>query len=73
MGKMPAWVPAGPATYGGHVYTQAAWAASQTVEEGFVVHVWYRWPELYLSCAVVYTLYTNLLGLELFHDIVMTL
>ncbi|KAK8219956.1 hypothetical protein M8818_000371 [Zalaria obscura] len=25
--------------YGGHVYAQAVWAASQTVGEGFVVHV----------------------------------
>ncbi|KAF1812618.1 acyl-CoA thioesteras-like protein [Eremomyces bilateralis CBS 781.70] len=25
-------------TYGGHVYSQAAWAAAQTVEEGFVIH-----------------------------------
>jgi len=24
---------------GGHVYAQAVWAASQTVGEGFVVHV----------------------------------
>lgn len=25
--------------YGGHVYAQAAWAAAQTVEEGFLIHV----------------------------------
>jgi acyl-CoA thioesterase len=25
--------------YGGHVYAQAAWAAAQTVEKGFVIHV----------------------------------
>lgn len=25
--------------YGGHVYAQAAWAAAQTVPEGFVLHV----------------------------------
>ncbi|GME66468.1 NAD dependent epimerase/dehydratase family protein [Neofusicoccum parvum] len=25
-------------TYGGHVYAQAAWAAAQTVGEGFVIH-----------------------------------
>ncbi|KAF2645174.1 acyl-CoA thioesteras-like protein [Massarina eburnea CBS 473.64] len=25
-------------TYGGHVYAQAAWAAAQTVEEGFLIH-----------------------------------
>lgn len=27
--------------YGGHVYAQAAWAAAQTVPEGFVLHVSY--------------------------------
>jgi len=26
-------------TYGGHVYAQAAWAAAQTVEPGFLIHV----------------------------------
>ena len=26
-------------TYGGHVFAQAAWAAAQTVAEGFVIHV----------------------------------
>jgi acyl-CoA thioesterase len=26
-------------TYGGHVYAQAAWAAAQTVQEGFLIHV----------------------------------
>jgi hypothetical protein len=26
-------------TYGGHVYAQAAWAAAQTVEAGFLIHV----------------------------------
>jgi len=26
-------------TYGGHVYAQSAWAAAQTVQEGFVLHV----------------------------------
>jgi acyl-CoA thioesterase len=26
-------------TYGGHVFAQAAWAAAQTVDEGFVIHV----------------------------------
>ncbi|CAO2654977.1 Nn.00g117100.m01.CDS01 [Neocucurbitaria sp. VM-36] len=25
-------------TYGGHVFAQAAWAAAQTVEEGFLIH-----------------------------------
>ena len=25
--------------YGGHVYAQAAWAASQTVDHGFIIHV----------------------------------
>lgn len=25
--------------YGGHVYAQAAWAASQTVNDGFLLHV----------------------------------
>ncbi|KAF2108053.1 acyl-CoA thioesteras-like protein [Lophiotrema nucula] len=25
-------------TYGGHVYAQAAWAAAQTVDEGFLIH-----------------------------------
>jgi acyl-CoA thioesterase len=25
--------------YGGHVYAQAAWAAAQTIPEGFVLHV----------------------------------
>ncbi|KAL0253094.1 hypothetical protein SLS55_010545 [Diplodia seriata] len=28
----------GTAAYGGHVFAQAAWAAAQTVEDGFVVH-----------------------------------
>lgn len=26
-------------TYGGHVYAQAAWAAAQTVDEGYLIHV----------------------------------
>ena len=26
-------------TYGGHVYAQSAWAAAQTVDEGFLIHV----------------------------------
>lgn len=26
-------------TFGGHVYAQSAWAAAQTVEKGFVIHV----------------------------------
>lgn len=26
-------------TYGGHVFAQAAWAAAQTVGEGFLIHV----------------------------------
>jgi acyl-CoA thioesterase len=26
-------------TYGGHVFAQAAWAAAQTVEEGYLIHV----------------------------------
>lgn len=26
-------------TYGGHVYAQAVWAAAQTVDEGFLIHV----------------------------------
>jgi acyl-CoA thioesterase len=26
-------------TYGGCVYTQAVWAAAQTVDEGFLIHV----------------------------------
>jgi acyl-CoA thioesterase len=25
-------------TYGGHVFAQAAWAAAQTVKEGFLIH-----------------------------------
>jgi acyl-CoA thioesterase len=42
MSKTPAWLPAGAVTYGGHVYAQAVWAASQTVQDGFVVHVCFR-------------------------------
>jgi acyl-CoA thioesterase len=26
-------------TYGGHVFAQAAWAAAQTVNEGYMIHV----------------------------------
>lgn len=26
-------------TYGGHIYAQSAWAAAQTVGDGFVIHV----------------------------------
>lgn len=26
-------------TYGGHVLAQAAWAAAQTIEAGFLIHV----------------------------------
>jgi acyl-CoA thioesterase len=26
-------------TYGGHVFAQAAWAAAQTVDEGYMIHV----------------------------------
>ena len=29
----------GTSAYGGHVFAQAAWAAAQTVKEGFVLHV----------------------------------
>ncbi len=37
----PAWAPgAGTTAFGGHVYAQAAWAASRTVGRGMVVHVW---------------------------------
>ena len=28
-----------PRAYGGHVYAQAAWAASQTVDKGFLIYV----------------------------------
>jgi acyl-CoA thioesterase len=31
--------PGGEAAYGGHVYAQAVWAASMTVDEEMVVHV----------------------------------
>ncbi|KAI5281533.1 hypothetical protein KEM54_003212, partial [Ascosphaera aggregata] len=27
-----------PAAFGGHVYAQSAWAAAQTVSQGFVLH-----------------------------------
>ena len=30
---------AGARVFGGHVYAQAAYAASKTVERGFVIHV----------------------------------
>jgi acyl-CoA thioesterase len=41
----PAWPPA-PFTraFGGHVYAQAVYAASKTVEKGLVVHVCYAGP-----------------------------
>lgn len=26
-------------TYGGHVFAQAAWAAAQTVDDGYLIHV----------------------------------
>jgi acyl-CoA thioesterase len=58
MSKMPAWVPAGPAAYGGHVYAQAVWAASQTVKAGFVAHVWNRLQSFFLICVLLSTLYT---------------
>lgn len=29
-------------TYGGHVFAQAAWAAAQTVDEGYLIHVCLR-------------------------------
>ena len=32
-------------TYGGHVYAQAAWAAAQTVSNGFMIHVSYVWAD----------------------------
>jgi hypothetical protein len=36
----PAWAPGGRGTaFGGHVYAQAAWAASRTVGRGMVIHV----------------------------------
>ena len=39
----PPFAPGGPVgvgrSYGAHVYCQAAWAACQTVDEGFLVHV----------------------------------
>lgn len=38
--KALAFAPAGgQRTYGGHVYMQACYAAAQTVEKGFVLHV----------------------------------
>ena len=36
-----AWAPGiGSTAFGGHVYAQAAWAASKTVVEGMIIHVW---------------------------------
>lgn len=44
----PPFAPGGPVgvgrSYGAHVYAQAAWAASQTVDKGFLLHV--REPDL---------------------------
>lgn len=41
----PAWAPAaGTTAFGGHVYAQAAWAASKTVAKGMFVHVWLVLP-----------------------------
>lgn len=35
-----AWAPGmGSTAFGGHVYAQAAWAASKTVVEGMIIHV----------------------------------
>jgi hypothetical protein len=41
-----AYSPAGgeSGTYGGHVFAQAAWAAAQTVADGFLIHV--SWTEV---------------------------
>lgn len=41
----PAWAPGTRTTaFGGHVYAQAAWAASRTVGAGMVIHVWLVLP-----------------------------
>jgi hypothetical protein len=40
MSKRPSFNPGGGSAYGGHVFAQAVWAASQDVKEGLVVHVW---------------------------------
>lgn len=38
--KSPSYCPGGyGAAYGGHVFAQSAWAASQTVSDGMVLHV----------------------------------
>lgn len=39
MSKNPAYNATKAAAYGGHVFAQGVWAASQTVGEGMVVHV----------------------------------
>ncbi len=35
----PSFNPGSGATYGGHVFAQAVWAAAQTVREGMICHV----------------------------------
>lgn len=37
--QVPAFNPGSGAAFGGHVFAQAVWAASQTVDEEMVVHV----------------------------------
>ena len=43
--------------YGGHVYAQAAWAAAQTVPDGFVLHV----SQLIEDHRIQYEILTSLL------------
>jgi acyl-CoA thioesterase len=48
--RVPAFNPGFGSAFGGHVFAQAVWAASQTVNEGMVVHVSLGWSAFFVDC-----------------------
>jgi len=43
--RVPAYNPGNGTAFGGHVYAQAAWAASLSVDEGMLIHVSFSVPQ----------------------------
>lgn len=62
MSLQPAYEPGNGTSYGGHVFAQAVWAASGTVEEGLVAHV-----SSVLIDTIFYARLTNAECTRLFH------
>jgi acyl-CoA thioesterase len=54
--KAYSWTGGQNGTYGGHVYAQSAWAAAQTVKEGFLIHVGLSICWWNLQLAIVHTI-----------------